>query len=173
MPKVVKQSTAWSGVDTLVKNFLASLPLVSDLHHPSMRDRHWDALRAATGTRLASPLPRPHSLMPKNLHHPVLPPTVQTGVNNEGCSALPGVQFVIDEKFCLLDMVKLELHKFEDEVGEIVNRAQKEEKMETALKKISETWEVLQFELQQHRDTDLQLIRLVEEDNETLEDHQV
>jgi hypothetical protein len=45
--------------------------------------------------------------------------------------------------------------------------------METALKKISETWEVLQFELQQHRDTDLQLIRLVEEDNETLEDHQV
>ena len=38
MPKVVKQSTAWSGVDTLVKNFLASLPLVSDLHHPSMRD---------------------------------------------------------------------------------------------------------------------------------------
>jgi hypothetical protein len=57
MPKVVKQSTAWSGVDTLVKNFLASLPLVSDLHHPSMRDRHWDALRAATGARLASPLP--------------------------------------------------------------------------------------------------------------------
>jgi dynein heavy chain len=98
---------------------------------------------------------------------------VQTGVNDEGCSVLPGVQFVIDEKFCLLDMVKLELHKFEDEVGEIVNRAQKEEKMETALKKISETWEVLQFELQQHRDTDLQLIRLVEEDNETLEDHQV
>lgn len=45
------------------------------------------------------------------------------------------VSFVIDEKFKLDDLLALELHKFEDEVGEIVDRAQKEEKMEQSLAK--------------------------------------
>lgn len=46
------------------------------------------------------------------------------------------VKFVIDDKFKLDDLLKLELHKFEEEVGEIVDRAQKEEKMEQSLSKL-------------------------------------
>lgn len=42
--------------------------------------------------------------------------------------------------FKLGDLLALELHKFEEEVGEIVDRAQKEEKMETGLAKLDETW---------------------------------
>ena len=46
------------------------------------------------------------------------------------------VQFSIDANFKLDDLLRLELHKFEDEVGEIVDRAQKEEKMEQGLAKL-------------------------------------
>ncbi len=46
------------------------------------------------------------------------------------------VNFAIDDKFKLDDLLKLELHKFEEEVGEIVDRAQKEEKMEQSLAKL-------------------------------------
>jgi dynein heavy chain len=41
-----------------------------------------------------------------------------------------GVHFVIDNKFKLDDLLALQLFKYEDEVGEIVDRAQKEAKME-------------------------------------------
>lgn len=64
---------------------------------------------------------------------------------------LTGVKFVIDDKFKLEDLIRLELHKFEDDVGEIVNRAQKEEKMEQALKKIASTWVNLEFVFSQHK----------------------
>ncbi len=61
------------------------------------------------------------------------------------------MKFVIDDKFKLEDLIRLELHKFEDDVGEIVNRAQKEEKMEQALKKIASTWVNLEFVFSQHK----------------------
>jgi len=54
-----------------------------------------------------------------------------------------------------------------------VNRAQKEEKMEMALKKIAGTWLNLEFQFAQHKDTDIHMIKLSEEDFETLEDHQL
>jgi len=37
-----------------VKALLTSLPLVSELHHPSMRERHWKQLMRATGRGLHS-----------------------------------------------------------------------------------------------------------------------
>jgi len=43
---------------------------------------------------------------------------------------------VLDDNFKLDDLLKLELHKFADEVGEIVDCAQKEEKMEQGLAKL-------------------------------------
>lgn len=52
---------------------------------------------------------------------------------------------MIDDKFKLDDLLALELHKFEDEVGEIVDRAQKEEKMEQSLAKLKETWARVEF----------------------------
>lgn len=49
------------------------------------------------------------------------------------------VQFTLDANFKLDDLLKLELHKFADEVGEIVDCAQKEEKMEQGLAKLKVT----------------------------------
>ena len=132
LDKFVKQSNTYLETEKRVKNFMSTIPLVSDLRHPSMRDRHWAMLMDLTG-----------------------------------------VKFVIDDKFKLDNLLALGLHNFEDDVGEIVNRAQKEEKMEQALKKIAGTWVNLEFVFSQHKDTDVQLIKLSEEDFECLEDHQL
>ena len=40
---------AYRQLEEQVKALLTSLPLVSDLHHPSMRERHWKQLMRATG----------------------------------------------------------------------------------------------------------------------------
>lgn len=64
------------GVDSAVKNFLTSVPLVADLRSPAMRDRHWEQLMTTT--------------------------KVHFNVN--------------DPAFKLDDLLKLELHKFEEEV---------------------------------------------------------
>ena len=45
--------------------------------------------------------------------------------------------------------------------------------MEQALKKITSTWVNLEFQFAQHKDTDIYMIKLSEEDFETLEDHQL
>ena len=39
---------AYRQLEEQVKALLTSLPLVSDLHHPSMRERHWKQLMKAT-----------------------------------------------------------------------------------------------------------------------------
>lgn len=83
------------------------------------------------------------------------------------------VHFIVNESFSLDDLLSLQLHKFEDEVGEIVDRAQKEEKMETSLEKLEETWSKLEFGLVQHKSTSVYLVKMAEEDFETLEDNQV
>ena len=75
--------------------------------------------------------------------------------------------------FDLKTLITLHLDEFEEDVGEIVNRAQKEEKMEQALEKITKTWKTLEFQFSQHKDTDIFMIKLSEEDFETLEDHQL
>jgi dynein heavy chain len=36
-------------VEDAVKALLTALPLVADLHHPSMRERHWKQLMRTTG----------------------------------------------------------------------------------------------------------------------------
>jgi dynein heavy chain len=130
--KFIKLSKAHMGVDGQVKNFLTVLPLIAELHHPSMRPRHWEALKQATKK-----------------------------------------EFELDDKFAMKDLLELELFNFEDDVGEIVNRAQKEEKMEQALAKIHDIWEEMDFHFSSHRGTDLMICAISEEDNEVLEDHQV
>jgi dynein heavy chain len=45
----VRVFEAYRQLEEQIKALLTSLPLVSDLHHPSMRDRHWRQLMKATG----------------------------------------------------------------------------------------------------------------------------
>lgn len=78
-----------------------------------------------------------------------------------------------DPTFSLQHLLDLELHKFEEEVGEIVDQAQKEEKMETALSRLGETWAKMEFQFLQHGQTEVYTVKMVEEDFEALEDDQV
>ena len=78
-----------------------------------------------------------------------------------------------DPAFCLADMLKLQLHKYVDDVGEVVDQANKEDKMEIALKKLDETWLTVEFGLDRHQDTDVYLISLAEENFEMLEENQL
>ena len=128
----IRWSDAYKQQEIIVKNMLVSLPLVGDLRHPSMRDRHWAELMNVT-----------------NKH------------------------FEFTDSFKLKDLLELELHKFGDDVGEIVDQAQKEEKMEQTLKMLDETWSVCELVYEQHKDTDLKTIRLDEDSFDQLEDNQL
>jgi len=70
----------------------------------------------------------------------------------------------------LLDM---KLHEFVEDVSEIVDRAQKEEKIERNLKMLKTNWADLEFEFTPYNDTELNLVKVAEETFETLEDNQV
>ena len=48
------------GLDTSVKNFLTSVPLVADLRSPAMRDRHWTQLMTTTKVSAADGRRRHH-----------------------------------------------------------------------------------------------------------------
>jgi dynein heavy chain, axonemal len=79
-----------------------------------------------------------------------------------------------DPSFSLQELLDLELHKYEEEVGDIVDQASKEEKMEAALTRLSETWEKMEFQFVQNKGTaDVYCIKMAEEEFETLEDNQV
>lgn len=85
------------------------------------------------------------------------------------CVVLTQVKFnVTDPRFRLDDLLALELHKFEEEVGEIVERAQKEEKMENGLAKLEESWTRVCFQFTRHKDTDVHTVKMAEEDFEVL-----
>jgi len=79
----------------------------------------------------------------------------------------------MDDKTTLEDLLKLELHKYEEEVKNIVDKAVKEMSMEKVLKELHNTWDTLEFDKELHERTKLNILRISEETIETLEDHQV
>eukprot|EP00466_Bigelowiella_natans_P016290 jgi/Bigna1/92928/estExt_fgenesh1_pm.C_1000004 len=104
------QFKAYMGLDDKIKNMMVILPLISDLHSESMKDRHWDRLMKET---------KKH--------------------------------FVMGPKFCLKDMLDLELHKFQEVVGDIVDEADKQAKIQVQLAKIKATWADMKLEFQEHK----------------------
>ncbi|XP_060795606.1 dynein axonemal heavy chain 9-like [Neoarius graeffei] len=84
-----------------------------------------------------------------------------------------GVQFIMDRKTTLADLLNLNLHCFEDEVSTIVDRAVKEMSMEKILKELDATWTAMEFGYESHPRTNIPLLRANEELIETLEDNQV
>lgn len=47
--KGVRNWDTYKLLEDAVKALLTALPLVADLHHPSMRERHWKQLMRTTG----------------------------------------------------------------------------------------------------------------------------
>ncbi|XP_067860408.1 dynein axonemal heavy chain 9-like [Heptranchias perlo] len=83
------------------------------------------------------------------------------------------VTFTMDDSTTLADLLKLNLHNFEDEVRGIVDKAVKEMGMEKVLKELNTTWSTMEFQYEHHSSTSVPLLRSDEELIETLEDNQV
>lgn len=79
----------------------------------------------------------------------------------------------MDDKTTLEDLLKLELHKYEEEVKETVDRAVKEMGMEKFLKELHNTWDILDFGKELHERTKLNVLKIDEETIEMLEENQV
>ena len=69
-----------------------------------------------------------------------------------------GKTFVLDDKFCLNDLLKLQLHLFADSVGEIVEQARQEIKIDKHLNKIETVWLNLQLEYAPFKSTGVQVL---------------
>ncbi|XP_077869744.1 dynein beta chain, ciliary-like [Saccoglossus kowalevskii] len=83
------------------------------------------------------------------------------------------VRFIMDDETTLSDLLALNLHNFEDEVRNIVDKAVKEMSMEKVLRELDTTWSTMEFEYDSHARTSTPLLRSSEELIETLEDNQV
>ncbi|GFR90124.1 dynein heavy chain 17, axonemal, partial [Elysia marginata] len=83
------------------------------------------------------------------------------------------VTFKMDEKTTLRDLLQLNLHRFEDDVHGIVDKAVKETSMEKTLREFGITWANMEFVHTTHPRTGITLINAEEEVIETLEDNQV
>ena len=83
------------------------------------------------------------------------------------------VQFVMSEETSLADLLSLNLHNFEDEVHNIVDKACKEMAMEKMLKDLDVNWKTMEFTHENHPRTGYNLLRASEELIETLEENQV
>ncbi|XP_048343352.1 dynein axonemal heavy chain 9-like [Sphaerodactylus townsendi] len=84
-----------------------------------------------------------------------------------------GVHFTMDADTVLADLLRLNLHNFEDEVRSIVDKAVKEMSMEKVVKELKTTWASMEFQYEPHPRTNVPLLKSDEELIETLEDNQV
>uniref|UniRef100_A0A8B9NIU4 Dynein axonemal heavy chain 17 n=1 Tax=Accipiter nisus TaxID=211598 RepID=A0A8B9NIU4_9AVES len=83
------------------------------------------------------------------------------------------VNFTMSKDTTLADLLQLNLHKFEDEVRGIVDKAMKEAGMEKVLNALDATWATMRFEHEPHTRTGIMLLKSDEVLIETLEDNQV
>ncbi|XP_040542548.1 dynein axonemal heavy chain 17 isoform X5 [Gallus gallus] len=83
------------------------------------------------------------------------------------------VNFTMSKDTTLADLLQLNLHKFEDEVRGIVDKAVKESGMEKVLSALDSTWATMEFEHEPHSRTGIMLLKSDEVLIETLEDNQV
>jgi len=72
-------------------------------------------------------------------------------------------------KFCLDDLIQLELHKYAEEVTELVDGAQKEAKIETKLNNIQGIWEQQVFEFKDYKE--VPILNALDEIVETVDLH--
>lgn len=74
-----------------------------------------------------------------------------------------------DPKFSLADLFDLRLHEHSEEVDEIVETARKELKIDKKLSAIEETWASLSLIYEQHKDSDVRVVKAPDEVIEALE----
>ncbi|XP_066120408.1 dynein axonemal heavy chain 9 [Saccopteryx bilineata] len=84
-----------------------------------------------------------------------------------------GTSFAVGEGTTLAQLLRLQLHRFEDEVRGVVDRAVKEMGTEKILQELQATWASMEFQHEPHPRTLVPLLRSDEDLVEALEDSQV
>ena len=135
LPKSIKKSDAYQGLEKSVKDFLATCPLIGYLRSPALRERHWKDVMKIVGIKF--PLPESNPDM------------------------------------TLKDILDLNLHEYPADIEELSDKATKEARHEEILEGLESTWKSIQFRKTQYKETDIPLLRLTEEDMETLENDQM
>ena len=74
-------------------------------------------------------------------------------------------------KFCLNDIIELELYKFGDDVNELVDGAQREQKIEGRLELIKNAWEDTSFTFKEYKDTKIIDLTMLDEIVEDVDVH--
>ena len=77
------------------------------------------------------------------------------------------------EDTTLADLLALDLHRYEDEVRAVVDRAVREVSMEKTLRELEATWATLELGREEHARTGLTLLKASDDLIATLEDNQV
>nr|XP_021498287.1 dynein heavy chain 11, axonemal [Meriones unguiculatus] len=83
-----------------------------------------------------------------------------------------GVRFSVSDATTLADLLALQLHRVEDDVRAIVDKAVKEMGTEKVIAEVSRTWEHLEFSYEAHYRTGTPLLKCDEQLFETLEHNQ-
>lgn len=81
--------------------------------------------------------------------------------------------FSLNDDLQLINIWNLRLFDIKDQIEEITDQAKNESKMEKSLKKIIEFWKSVNFELIPHKNTSVQTLKMLDENFETLEEHQL
>ncbi|XP_031213696.1 dynein heavy chain 11, axonemal isoform X3 [Mastomys coucha] len=84
-----------------------------------------------------------------------------------------GVRFSINDSTTLSDLLSLQLHRVEDDVRDIVDKAVKELGTEKVITDVRHTWEALEFSYEAHHRAGTPLLKSDEQLFETLEHNQV
>ena len=84
-----------------------------------------------------------------------------------------GKTFVMDDKLNLGVLLGLELHKYAEPVGETVEQARMELKIDKQLNKIETTWMALQLEYEPFKTTGVTILKDASATIEALDDHEV
>jgi len=132
--QIVKGWAVFKDIDAMVRDMSTTLPLVNELHSPSMRARHWKELAHVCGVKALDPT---------------------------------------DAKFSLEDMVDLKLHTHKEAVEEIVDAANKEQKIERKMDEIEAVWRTSTLDYLPHKDGDVRVPRASDEIMENLDAHQM
>ena len=153
LPKKCRDWGVFKRLEIEVKNMSTILPLVHDLHSPAMRERHWKSL---IGTFALVLLLMFISCKYYCYHF---------------CKGLTGMAIDRGQGFCLDDLLVLNLHMHVEAVGDIVEVASKELKIENRLLNIEECWRKFFLKFDRHRDTEVFVVFPPDDVLEALEEH--
>lgn len=162
-------TTLWNDIDPdelerLIKNFQTTICNPNNAQNKEIKS--WKAF-----VSLNERVKNMAQVMPlvKDLHSPFMKPRHWKrlmGITNRD---IP----YNDDKFCLDDLIKLELFKYAEDVTELVESAAKEEKIEKNINKIQKAWEGYEFNFKEYNEVPLlddvaDVVEAVEQDSMTL-----